>query len=203
MSASGGMASTGAGRGDLRVGRSRALARVWWAWVLRGLAALLFGAVAFLDPGIALGSLVLVYGTYAIVDGVFTLIAAARAATHHGRWVLLLLEGLAGLAVGLVALALPALAVTVWVWILAGWAIVTGALMLAAAFRLHSGHGNWLLGLGGVVSIVWGALLASFPVAAAVVLTLWLGAYAVVFGVAMIAFGMRLRSRHTGAGVRA
>ena len=91
---------------------------------------------------------------------------------------------------------LPGLAIIVWITVMAIWAIVSGVLMLSASFRLHGTHGNWLLGLGGVVSIVWGVLLWVFPIQGAVVLTIWLGAYALIFGISMIALGIRLRSRH-------
>jgi uncharacterized membrane protein HdeD (DUF308 family) len=181
---------------DWRMPRSRALARAWWIWMLRGAAALIFGAVALLEPSIALGSLILVFAVYLLIDGAFAILASIRAATHHGRWLWLLLEGLAGILVGIWALRLPAVAVTAWIWIMAGWAIISGALMLAAALGVHRGHGNWLLGLGGILSLIWGVLLAVFPIAGAFVLTLWLGAYAIIFGIAMLAFGLRLRSRH-------
>jgi len=179
----------------VRLARSTALARNWWALVLRGVLALIFGAFLLFDPGLALSSLVLVFGIYLLVDGAFAVVAAIRAAAHHERWGLLLLEGICGIVLGLVALGAPLFAVTVWITLMAIWAIITGALMLAAAFRLHSGHGNWLMGLGGVASLVWGVLLFAAPLLGAVVLTIWLGAYAVVFGIAMIALGLRLRSR--------
>lgn len=180
----------------LRVARSTALARNWWALVLRGIAALIFGAICFLYPVVGLSSIVFVFGIYLLVDGVFDIVGSLRAMAHHERWGLLLLEGIADIVIGLVALAVPVVAVAVWTIILGAWAIVTGALMVAAAFRLHTGHGNWLLGLGGAVSIIWGVLLLVWPLVGAVVLTIWLGAYAIVFGIMMIAFGLRLRARH-------
>lgn len=184
--------------GDVWIRRRAGLARNWWALILRGVIAILFGLIAFLAPALTLDSLVLVFGAYALVDGIFAVIAAVRAMTSHERWGLLLLEGIVGIAAGLAAWALPVLAIVVWITLMAIWAIVTGALMLASAFRLGAGHGNWLMGLGGVISIVWGVLLWMWPIAGAVVLTLWLGAYALIFGIAMIALGLRLRSRHAG-----
>ena len=184
-------------RSTLRRSRGSALARNWWALVLRGVVALLFGAVAFLMPVTALGSLVLVTGVYLLADGVFAIVAAVRAASHHGRWTTLLLEGVAGLLLGLVAIFLPAVAVGAFVLLLAAWALITGVLMLVAAF--HTGHTHWLLALGGLVSLVWGVLLVVNPFGGAIVLTLWLGAYALFFGVTMIALGLRLRARHAAA----
>ena len=182
-------------RAALRQTRGTALARNWWALVLRGVVALLFGAIAFLTPVTALGSLVLVTGVYLLVDGVFASISAVRAASHHGRWTTLLLEGVLGLLLGLVAIFMPAVAVGVFVLLLAAWALVTGVLMLVAAF--HTGHTHWLLALGGFVSLVWGVLLVANPFGGAIVLTIWLGAYALFFGITMIALGLRLRARHT------
>lgn len=187
--------TVGYGRG-VRENRTAALARTWWLLVLRGLAAVIFGVVAFLEPVAAVASLVFVYGIYAVVDGSFTAAAAIRAATHHGSWALLMLEGVSGIAVGAAALLLPAVFIGVAVYILAAWAIVTGVLLLATSFRLHAGRGGWLAGFGGLLSIVWGVLLLANPFAGAVVLTIWLAAYALIFGVTMIAFGLRLRRKH-------
>ena len=186
-------------RNGVRLSRGTALARNWWALVLRGIVALVFGVVAFLMPVTALGSLVLVFGFYALIDGAFAIVAAMRAVSHHGRWTTLLLEGLAGIVFGLVAILLPGLAITVWVLLLAAWALVTGVLLLVAAF--HTGHTSWLMALGGAVSLIWGVLLVFNPFGGAVVLTIWLGIYAVIFGFTMIALGLRLRSRHTATGV--
>jgi uncharacterized membrane protein HdeD (DUF308 family) len=178
-------------------GRNAALARNWWAVLIRGVIGVLFGLAAFLVPGITLGSLVLVFGIYAVVDGVFAIVSAVRAAAHHERWGLLLFEGIIDIGAGLVALFMPVISILVAIWIMAFWSIVTGALMLAAAFRLRADHGNWLMGLGGVVSIIWGVLLYLWPIAGALVLTIWVGAYALIFGASMIALALRLRSRHT------
>ncbi len=189
-------------RSGLRLARSAALARNWWALVLRGVIAVVFGIIAFLMPAAALASLVLVFGIYAVVDGLFAIIAGLRAAAHHERGGLLLAEGALGLLIGLIALAAPAAFIAAAVWVLGAWAVVTGALMLAAALRMHGGHGGWLLALAGVVSLIWGVLLLAHPFAGAVVLTLWLGIYAILFGASLIAFGWRLRARHTGLAVR-
>lgn len=182
--------------GGLPMLRGAALARQWWAVLIRGIAAVIFGIIAFLIPAQALVVLALVFGAYLLVDGMFAIIAAVAAATQHARWGLLLLEGVADILLALFALAAPGLVVLGAVWLIAAWAIVTGALMLATAFRLHRVHGNWLLGLGGLVSIIWGVLLWVWPLVGALVLTLWLGAYAVLFGAALIALSFRLRSRH-------
>jgi uncharacterized membrane protein HdeD (DUF308 family) len=181
----------------MMLGRSARLARNWWTLVLRGMLAILFGVVALVWPGAAIGSLVLVFGVYMLVDGVFTLIGAFGAASHHGRWFGLILEGVIDLLVGAIALTMPLATVLAVVWLAAAWAVVSGAALLWAGVGLHRKHGRWLIVLAAIVSIAWGALLFLAPVAGAVVLAWWLGVYALLFGVVMIAAGLHLRRMHT------
>jgi uncharacterized membrane protein HdeD (DUF308 family) len=178
---------------------SALLARNWWAVALRGVFTILFGLAALVLPLTTVASLVLLFAIYMLVDGVFTIVAGVRAAAHHERWGLLILEGIVDLVAGAAALLLPGLTVLVAVTLLGVWSVVTGALMLGAAFRLHGGHGRWLLALSGVVSVVWGLLLWVSPIAGALVLTWWLGGYALVFGVLMLVLAFRLRGRRNGA----
>jgi uncharacterized membrane protein HdeD (DUF308 family) len=170
------------------------LARNWWAFAIRGVLGILFGIVAFALPGVTMLSLVIVFAAYAITDGVFAIVAAVRAANHHERWTLFLLEGVIGIAAGVLAFLWPTLTVVVFVTLVAFWALLTGGLMLAAAFRLHANHGRWWFVLGGVASIIYGALLLIAPVIGALVLTWWIGAYAFVFGIAMLVGAFRLRA---------
>jgi uncharacterized membrane protein HdeD (DUF308 family) len=171
------------------------LAKNWWAVALRGIAAILFGVVALLAPGAAMLSLALLFGAYLLVDGIFGTLAAIRAARHHERWGVLLLEGGLNLVMGVVAAGFPVAAVLAFVFVTAAWALITGALMLTAAFRLYTSHGRWWLALGGIVSILWGILLAAAPLIGAVVLTWWLGIYAVLFGVLLLVLAFQLRDR--------
>jgi uncharacterized membrane protein HdeD (DUF308 family) len=169
-----------------------ALARNWRLLVLRGIFTWLFGIIAVLWPGITLAALILLYAVYAIVDGITAIVSAVWAMAHHERWGLLIVEGIVDIAAGVIALLWPGITLLALIWLIAAWAVVTGALMLNAAFRLH--REGWLLGLGGVISIVWGALLALYPLVGAVVLSVWLGVYALFFGTAMIVLGFRLRT---------
>lgn len=171
------------------------LVRNWWVIALRGVLGILFGLIAFFWPGVTMLSLVIVFAAYAIVDGIFAIIAAVRAARHHERWILFVLEGLVGIAAGALAFSLPGLTVFVFVYLVAAWAVLTGGFMLSAAFFLHPTHGRWWFGLGGIASIAYGLLLALMPLLGALVLTWWIGAYALVFGIAMILAAFRLR-RH-------
>jgi uncharacterized membrane protein HdeD (DUF308 family) len=171
------------------------LVQNWWAFALRGVLAILFGLIAFFLPGVTLLSLVLVFAAYAVFDGVLAITGAVRAARQGERWGWLALEGIVDIIAGIAAVAMPGLTVLVFVILIAAWALITGALMLVASFRVDADHGRWWLALGGVASLVYGALLIMAPMIGAVVLTWWIGAYAFVFGVAMLIFAFRLRSR--------
>lgn len=173
------------------------LAGHWWAFVLRGIAAILFGVLTFLMPGMALLTLVFLFGFYAIADGVLNIAAAFRRnGAGPQSWWTLLLEGVLGVLAGLVALFMPGLTALVLLYIIAAWAIVTGVLEIAAAVRLRKLiRGEWVMALGGALSIVLGVLLWMFPGAGALSVVLWIGIYAVVFGVLLIGLGLRLRSR--------
>lgn len=174
---------------------SEVLAERWWAVGLRGILAIIFGLLCLLTPGIAIGALVLLFAAYMLVDGVFAIISGIRAARSGERWGLLILEGVVDLAAGAIAVIWPAITLVALVWIVAIWAIVSGALMLAAAFALNRDYGRWLLALGGIASLVFGILLILEPLIGAVVLTLWIGAYAVVFGVLLLVLGFQLHSK--------
>ena len=179
-------------------GMSAALARNWWAVVARGVFAILLGLAAFLLPNVTLGVLVLLFAIYMLADGVFAIVAGVRAAAHHERWGLLILEGVVNLGAGMAAVLLPGLTVLLLVTVLGVWAVLSGVTMLVSAFRLHSGHGRGLLLLSGLVSLVWGALLWFSPIAGALVLMWWLGGYALAFGVLLLVLGLRLRGRRDG-----
>ena len=119
------------------------LARNWWAFVARGILAVLFGLIALFMPGVTMLSLVLVFAGYTLADGVMAIIGAVHAAKHGERWSLLVLEGVADIIVGAAAAALPGITVVVFVALIAAWALITGSLMLAAAFELDADHGRW------------------------------------------------------------
>lgn len=171
------------------------LARNWWAVLARGVAAILFGLIALFLPIATLASLVLLFAAYLLVDGVLAIVSAVKAARRHERWGLFVLEGIANLIAAAVAVFMPTAALFAFVVVAAAWGVVTGVLMLMAAFRLHRTHGRAWLAVGGVASLVWGVLLALFPVSGLIVLTWWLGAYAVVFGVSLLVLGLTLRAR--------
>ncbi len=171
------------------------LARNWWATGIRGVVGILFGLVALFLPGATMLSLVLLFAAYIFVDGVFGIVSAVRAARAHERWGLLVLEGLVDNAVAAIAVLWPGITVVAFVFLVAFWAILTGVLELAAAIRLVFIDGRGWLIFGGVVSVLYGALLIVAPMIGAVVLTWWLGAYALVFGVCLVVLAFKLRAR--------
>lgn len=167
----------------------------WWALVLRGLAAIAFGVLAFVWPQITLTALVFLWGAYALVDGAFAIAAGIKSHGESKRWWVLLLEGILGVAAGLVAFFIPGITALVLLIVIAAWAIVTGAFEIAAAIQLRKYiKGEWLLALAGVASILFGLVLLFNPAAGALALVWLIGAYAIVFGVLMIVLGVRLHS---------
>jgi uncharacterized membrane protein HdeD (DUF308 family) len=173
---------------------SALLARNWWAVLLRGIAAIIFGAIALLMPGVTLATLVLLFAAYMLVDGVLDIVSGIRAARRHERWGLLVLEGVVDIIAGAAAFLVPAAALLVFVALLAVWAMISGGLMFASSFRLNRTHGRLWLIVGGAASVIWGALMLVFPFTGLLVLTWWLGAYAIVFGGSLIILSFRLHS---------
>lgn len=172
-----------------------------WTLFLRGAAALLFGLAVLLWPGIALAGLVLLFGVYAFLDGFFALVTAFRMADRHAAWIPLLLEGVVGVAVGVIAFRTPGLAAVALVYVVAAWAIVTGSFEVVAAIELRKSiSGEWALGLTGLISIVFGWLLLAQPLAGVAALVWIIGIYACVFGFLMLVVGIKIR-RFSGSAI--
>jgi uncharacterized membrane protein HdeD (DUF308 family) len=176
------------------------LARHWWVIALRGLVAVLFGVLAFAWPGMTLAVLVLLFGAYALVDGILGIVAAARGGTEH-RWAMLV-EGVIGVLAGIAAFGMPGLTALVLLYIIAAWAVLTGVLEIVAAVRLRRVIENeWALIVGGALSVLFGIVLIVSPGAGALAVVWLIGAYAVVFGVTLLALSWRLRGLAQGLGV--
>jgi uncharacterized membrane protein HdeD (DUF308 family) len=170
------------------------LARNWSLVVLRGVAAVLFGLLTLFMPAISLAVLILLFGAFAFVDGVFTIVSAIRDRRGDSQWVALLIGGILGVGVGIVTLLMPDVTALVLLYLIAAWAIVTGVAEIVAAVRLRRIiTREWLLVVAGVISVAFGVLLVAFPSAGALAVTLWIGAYAFVLGIVLIALGLRLR----------
>jgi uncharacterized membrane protein HdeD (DUF308 family) len=172
-----------------------ALSRNWGMVALRGIAAILFGVLALLLPGITLLALVLLFGSYAIVDGVLNIVAALRGGAVQRAWWVLLLEGLVGVAAGVVTFAIPGLTALMLVYVIGAWAIITGVLKIVAAIRLRKEITNeWWLILSGALSVVFGVVVMIAPGAGALAMVLWIGAYSIVFGALLLGLAFRLRN---------
>lgn len=166
----------------------------WWALATRGFIAIALGVIAFLWPGVALTALALLFAAYALLDGILSLIAAHWRASRNDRWWMLVFEGLAGIAVAVVTIAWPAITVLALLYLVAAWAIVTGALEISAAIRLRRYlEGEWVLALAGAASALFGVLLVIAPIAGQSVLAWWIGGYAIFFGAMMLILAAKLR----------
>jgi len=174
-----------------------ALIRNWWSLVVRGIIAVLIGIVSFAWPGITLTALVFLFAGYALVDGIVNLAGGVRAIERHERWGALLFEGIVGILAALATVLWPAITALALVFIIAAWAIITGIAEIAAAIRLRQYISReWILVVAGIASVIFGVLLAAVPLAGELVIALWFGAYVLVFGILLIALGLRLR--HAG-----
>ncbi|NGT16242.1 HdeD family acid-resistance protein [Achromobacter insolitus] len=170
-----------------------------WGWVaLRGVVAILFGLMALLMPAITLSALVLVWGAFALVDGVLALVAGVRIRDNGKPLWALIVVGLLGIAAGIVTFVYPGLTALVLLYIIAIWALVSGVFQIVAAIRFRKDIRNeWLLGLSGLVSILFGGMMIMQPGAGALALVWVIGLYAVFFGILLVVFSFRLKQHKT------
>jgi len=181
-----------------------ALGRYWWTFLLRGILAILFGAASFLQPGITLFVLVAFFGAWALVDGVLAVIGAFRARGTNERWWALLLIGLAGIAIGVITFVSPASTLFGLQAVVAAWSIAIGVFAIVAAIRLREMiEGEWVLGLWGVLSILFGLFVVMYPLASAIAMVWMLGGYAILFGILLIVLAFRLKGEAAHAPKRA
>jgi uncharacterized membrane protein HdeD (DUF308 family) len=169
----------------------------WWAVLLRGVVAIAFGVLAFSWPGVTLATLVLLFGAYALLDGVVSLLTAIGGRRYRDdRW-LLVLEGVVGIWAGIVTLRAPEVTAVVLVFFISIWAMVTGFLRIVAAIRLRKViSGEVWLALSGVVSILFALMLILRPAVGALTLIWIIAGYALVMGVLLIMLGIELRHPH-------
>jgi uncharacterized membrane protein HdeD (DUF308 family) len=180
-----------------RVSETAALARWWRTFLLRGVLAIAFGVLAFAAPAWGLTILVALFGAWALVDGVVSVWTGIRSRRGDRNWWLEILEGVASIVAGLIALLLPGFAAQILLVLIAAWAIVTGVFQIWSAIRLRSEiSGEFWLGLAGVASILFGVILVVFPAAGALGLVWLIGSAAIAIGVFLIILGWRLRTIH-------
>ena len=176
------------------------LARDWRIVALRGALGIVAGGIAIVLPGITLTALVIVFGAYAFADGIALLYTGFRQRGKEKRWWSLVLQGIAGVAAGVITLFVPLATALALLAVVAAWAILSGVFEIAAAVRLRREiKGEWLLGLLGVLSVLLGVALVALPGAGLVALAWMLGFYLISSGAALLALAFRLR-RHGGEG---
>jgi len=182
----------GLGLGSVLV---NALAKNWWLLLLRGIAAIIFGVLAFAWPGITLLTLIMFYGAYALVDGVLAILAAIMGGAPAPRWWLAVI-GVLGIAAGILTFMMPGLTAMVLLFFIAAWAITTGVFQIIGAIRLRKEIDNeWLLILGGIISVLFGIGIMLAPGAGALALVWVIGTYAVIEGVLFVVVSFRLKKR--------
>ena len=173
------------------------LARYWWLILLRGIAAIIFGVLAFIWPGITLVTLVLFWGAFALVDGILALAHAIMGGDVGSRWWLALI-GVLGIIVGLLTFLMPGVTALVLLVFIATWAIVLGIFQIVGAIRLRKEIDNeWTLILGGVISVLFGAIMLVAPGAGAVGLIWAIASFAVLFGILLVMAALKLKTHQT------
>ena len=171
------------------------LARNWWTVALRGAIAIIFGLAALFWPNITLTALIFIFAAFVLVSGVLLAIAAFRDGLNHTHAWLMLLEGVIGIAIGIMAFVWPGITALVLLYIIAAWAIVTGVLEIIAAIQIRKEIQNeWLLAIAGIASVLFGVLLIVWPIAGALAILWIIGAYAIIFGILLLILAFRLRT---------
>ena len=177
------------------------LAQSWWALALRGLVAILFGLAALFWPGLILAVLIVLFGLYALVDGVFAIIAAFRSSGHGMRRPLLLIEGVIGILFGILALFWPGLTALTLVYIVAFWVILSGIARIVMAVMLRREIENeWSIALSGVLSVILGIVLLFLPGAGLLAYVWLIGILALAVGIALIYYAFRVRGQQRTSG---
>jgi uncharacterized membrane protein HdeD (DUF308 family) len=171
----------------------------WWHVAVRGLIALLFGIMLLAWPGVSLFIVAILFGAFAFVDGIFTLVAAVNYKAGAGQRAWLFVRGILGIIVGIVTFFWPAITELALVLLIGAWALVTGIMELNFAFRsVRETGAKWLFAVSGILSIILGILLLVRPIAAIIAVIWIIGAYAVIAGIVLIVLGFRLRSPKAG-----
>lgn len=163
-------------------------------FITRGILAILFALLAFFLPGATLAGLVLLWGAFALVDGVMTLYNAFKYRTEIDHWWVYLLHGVSGIGIGVITFLMPGVTAIVLLWLIAAWAVLAGVFMILAAIHLRKEiQGEVFLGLAGVLSILFGIYVFVQPGGGAVALVWMIGGWALLLGVLLLIVGMKLR----------
>ena len=170
------------------------LAKHWWIYLLRGIFGVLFGILAFAMPAITLVYLVLIWGAYALVDGITSLWSAITGKSdEENRW-LVGLQGLIGVVAGVITFTMPAITGIGLLMLIAAWSLATGVLQIVSAIKLRKEiTGEFWLGLSGLISILFAFFVMARPGAGALAIIWIIGSYAIIFGIVLIAFAFRVK----------
>ncbi len=176
-------------------GLLRTLGKYWWIVLLRGIAAVIFGIVAVIWPGLTVFALVILFGAYVFVDGIIEIWAGIQARNAHDRWWVDILIGLAGVVAGILVMTVPGLSALALMYFIAAWMVVIGVLQIFYAIRLRQEISNeWMLGLSGLLSLILGIIFFAFPGKGAISLVWVIGIYAIVFGIILMVLSFRVKS---------
>jgi len=171
--------------------RTQVPGQPWWSFLARGIIAVLFGLAALFWPGLTLLVLVYIFGAFALIEGIIAIYHAFQERSTQSNWWMLLLEGIAGVILGILVFIWPAITSLVLLYLIAAWAFITGIIELVAAFTTGMG---WLLALAGVLSILLGIVLFARPVAGVLALVWLIGIYAIIWGIILIIRAFQARS---------
>ena len=175
--------------------RQALLANNWWAAAVRGVCAILIGAIAIFAPAVTLVALVMIFAAYSLVDGVFAIVLAIRGARQHERWGWLALNGLISIAAAVAAILYPALTAVAFGILFAVWALMSGITSIVAALQLGTDHGRWWLLITGLIALLFG-IWAVWDVNVGMLgLTYLVGFQAFFAGFALLALAYQLRAR--------
>lgn len=171
------------------------LTRRWWLITLRGVAVIIFGILAFAWPELTLLMLVLLFGAYVLIDGILSIVTGIASRGIRERWWVMILGGIASIIVGVLTFIWPNITALVLLYIIAAWALITGIFEIVFAIQIRRliSH-EWLMILSGILSILFSLLLVFLPGPGALSLIWLIGAYALIFGIALVVFSLRLRS---------
>ena len=170
------------------------LTQNWWTFLIRGIIAVLFGLAAIIWPGLTIATLVIVFGAYVLIDGIFAIFDGFSARKENSHWWVEILIGIAGIIIGVWAMAFPGLTAVGLMYFIAAWWLITGVLQIVFAIRVRKEITNeWLLILSGALSAILGIVFMLFPGSGALSLIWVVGVYAIIFGIMLIIFSFRLK----------
>jgi uncharacterized membrane protein HdeD (DUF308 family) len=171
------------------------LGRSWWMVAMRGILAVAFGLYALFVPGLALAAIIMAFGVVVLLAGILAIVAGMRRqAEHQPSWPFVI-EGIICVALGLLALIKPGATAVAWLYLISGFAVVSGILHIVAGVELRKQvEGEWVLILNGILTTILGILMVLLPWAGLLSLVWLIGAYSLFFGVLLLVFAFRLRS---------